>query len=84
MPERELFFHREVVVFDHSEGFGFPALLRQCGYNPDDARNVLPTADDYIAMFAEAKKRLQARTDTDFHSMQDDPRFTELLYPEAP
>jgi len=30
------------------------------------------------------KNRLQARTDTDFHSMQDDPRFTELLYPEAP
>ena len=30
------------------------------------------------------RNRLQARTDTDFHSMQDDPRFTELLYPEAP
>jgi tetratricopeptide (TPR) repeat protein len=28
--------------------------------------------------------RLQARTDTDFQAMQDDPRFTELLYPEAP
>jgi tetratricopeptide (TPR) repeat protein len=26
--------------------------------------------------------RLQARTDTDFQSMVDDPRFTELLYPE--
>jgi tetratricopeptide (TPR) repeat protein len=30
------------------------------------------------------KNRLQARTDTDFQSMQDDPRFTELLYPEIP
>jgi tetratricopeptide (TPR) repeat protein len=30
------------------------------------------------------RNRLQARTDTDFQSMQDDPRFTELLYPEAP
>jgi tetratricopeptide (TPR) repeat protein len=30
------------------------------------------------------RNRLQARTDTDFHSMQDDPRFTELLYPETP
>jgi hypothetical protein len=38
-------------------------VLRRCGYNPDDARNILPTADDYIAMFAEAKKRLQARID---------------------
>ena len=30
------------------------------------------------------RNRLQARTDTDFQSMQDDPRFTDLLYPEAP
>lgn len=30
------------------------------------------------------KNRLQARTDNDFQSMVDDPRFTELLYPELP
>ncbi len=30
------------------------------------------------------RNRLQARTDTDFQSMVDDPRFTELLYPETP
>jgi tetratricopeptide (TPR) repeat protein len=30
------------------------------------------------------RNRLQARTDIDFQSMQEDPRFTELLYPEAP
>jgi tetratricopeptide (TPR) repeat protein len=30
------------------------------------------------------RNRLQARTDSDFHAVQDDPRFTELLYPEAP
>lgn len=28
------------------------------------------------------RNRLQARTDVDFQAMQDDPRFTELLYPE--
>jgi tetratricopeptide (TPR) repeat protein len=28
--------------------------------------------------------RLQARADSDFQSMADDPRFTELLYPEVP
>ena len=28
--------------------------------------------------------RLQARADNDFQSMADDPRFTELLYPEVP
>lgn len=27
--------------------------------------------------------RIQARGDTDFNDMADDPRFTELLYPEA-
>ena len=30
------------------------------------------------------KNRLQARADNDFQSMADDPRFTELLYPEVP
>lgn len=30
------------------------------------------------------KNRLQARSDNDFQSMADDPRFTELLYPEVP
>ena len=34
------------------------------------------------AIVLNPKSRLQARTDTDFQSMQDDPRFTELLYPE--
>jgi len=30
------------------------------------------------------RNRMQARVDNDFQSMLDDPRFTELLYPEAP
>jgi len=30
------------------------------------------------------KNRLQARVDNDFQTMVDDPRFTELLYPEVP
>ena len=30
------------------------------------------------------KNRLQARADNDFQTMVDDPRFTELLYPEIP
>lgn len=30
------------------------------------------------------KNRLQARSDGDFQNMADDPRFTELLYPEIP
>jgi tetratricopeptide (TPR) repeat protein len=30
------------------------------------------------------RNRLQARVDNDFQSMVDDPRFTDLLYPEVP
>lgn len=30
------------------------------------------------------RNRLQARVDSDFQNMVDDPRFTELLYPEVP
>lgn len=30
-----------------------------------------------------ALNRIQARSDSDFQDMADDPRFTELLYPEA-
>ena len=29
------------------------------------------------------KNRIQARTDSDFQDMADDPRFTELIYPEV-
>lgn len=29
------------------------------------------------------RNRIQARTDSDFQDMADDPRFTELLYPEV-
>lgn len=39
-------------------------LLREVGFAPDDARNILPTADDYIALFAAARKQLEERTET--------------------
>jgi tetratricopeptide (TPR) repeat protein len=41
---------------------------------------------DHLARAIELnpKNRLQARVDNDFQSMVDDPRFTELLYPEVP
>ena len=46
-------------------------------------------AQDCLRNLAQAielnpKSRLQARVDNDFQSMADDPRFTELLYPEVP
>ena len=40
---------------------------------------------DHLAQAIEInpKNRLQARSDNDFQGMVDDPRFTELLYPEV-
>jgi hypothetical protein len=40
------------------------SFLREAGLEPDDPRNIRPTAEDYIALFAAAKKRLQERTET--------------------
>ena len=40
------------------------SLLREVGIEPDDPRNIRRTAEDYIALFAAAKKRLQERTET--------------------
>jgi hypothetical protein len=39
------------------------AILREAGFAPDDARNILPTAEDYIALFDAAKQRLHERTE---------------------
>ena len=40
---------------------------------------------DHLAKAIElnARNRIQARSDSDFQDMADDPRFTELLYPEV-
>jgi len=35
------------------------------------------------AIHLSPQNRIQARADSDFQDMADDPRFTELLYPEA-
>lgn len=35
------------------------------------------------AIHLNARNRIQARSDSDFQDMADDPRFTELLYPEV-
>jgi hypothetical protein len=38
-------------------------FLQEAGFAPDDARNILPTAEDYLALFAAAKKRLEERAE---------------------
>jgi hypothetical protein len=39
------------------------ALLRECGFMPDDPRNIVRTAEDYGALFLAAGKRLKARVE---------------------
>jgi hypothetical protein len=39
-------------------------FLREVGFAPDDARNILPIAQDYIALFDAARKRLNQRVET--------------------
>jgi tetratricopeptide (TPR) repeat protein len=55
------------------------AVLDSITGRPQDCLNNLAKA-----IGLNPRNRLQARSDNDFQSMVDDPRFTELLYPEIP
>jgi tetratricopeptide (TPR) repeat protein len=54
------------------------AALSCLTHKPEDALRYLATAIKMNSL-----NKLQARNDTDFQNLADDPRFTELLYPEA-
>jgi tetratricopeptide (TPR) repeat protein len=53
------------------------ALLECITNHPEECLEALAKA-----IHLNSRNRLQARTDNDFQAMTDDPRFTELLYPE--
>jgi tetratricopeptide (TPR) repeat protein len=57
--------------------YGLAVLSAITGQSQDCLDNLLR------AIELNPKSRLQARVDNDFQSMVDDPRFTELLYPEV-
>ena len=70
------------ILADHPEAdyaFYGLALLDSITGRPQDCLTNLARAIEL-----NPKNRLQARADNDFQSMVDDPRFTELLYPEVP
>lgn len=71
----------EVVTEDPSADYAYYglAVLDSITGRPQDCLSNLSRAIEL-----NPKNRLQARTDNDFQSMLDDPRFTELLYPEIP
>jgi len=57
--------------------YGLAVLASMTG----DAHNCLEHLTEAIRL--NPKNRIQARVDSDFQDMADDPRFTELLYPEV-
>lgn len=58
--------------------YGLALLDAMTGRTQDCLKNLAQ------AIALNPRNRLQARVDNDFQSMVDDPRFTELLYPELP
>jgi tetratricopeptide (TPR) repeat protein len=71
------------ILADHPDAdyafYGLAVLEAITGRAQDCLSNNLARAIEL-----NPKNRLQARVDNDFQSMVDDPRFTELLYPEVP
>ncbi len=57
--------------------YGFAVLECLTGH----CESALKNLEEAIRL--NASNRFQARNDTDFQNMADDPRFTELLYPEG-
>jgi TolA-binding protein len=53
------------------------AVLKSMTDQPEDCLHHLARSIEL-----NAQNRIQARSDSDFQDMADDPRFTELLYPE--
>ncbi|MDP9040241.1 MAG: hypothetical protein M3O02_13385 [Acidobacteriota bacterium] len=56
--------------------YGLAVLASMTG----DAQHCLEHLTEAIRL--NPRNRIQARSDSDFQDMSDDPRFTELLYPE--
>ncbi len=56
--------------------YGFAVLECLTGHVEDSLKKLNQS------IVLNAANRFQARSDTDFNNMADDPRFTELLYPE--
>jgi tetratricopeptide (TPR) repeat protein len=57
--------------------YGLAVLASMTG----DAQRCLENLTEAIRL--NPRNRIQARADSDFQDMADDPRFTELLYPEV-
>ncbi len=70
----------EIVGNEKDADYGFYGLAVLASMT-GDAENCLDKLAEAIRL--NPQNRFQARSDSDFHTMADDPRFTELLYPDA-
>ena len=72
--------HLEQLVGKHGKAdyiwYGFAVLECLTGHVEESLKKLNE------AIKLNPSNRFQARSDTDFNNMADDPRFTELLYPE--
>jgi len=72
--------HLEQLVGKHGKSdyiwYGFAVLECLTGHVEESLKKL------HEAIKLNPSNRFQARSDTDFNNLSDDPRFTELLYPE--
>lgn len=72
--------HLEQLVNKHGKAdyiwYGFAVLECLTGHVEESLKKL------HEAIKLNPSNRFQARSDSDFNNMADDPRFTELLYPE--
>jgi tetratricopeptide (TPR) repeat protein len=69
-----------ILVKEKSADYAFYGLALLAGMTGDADRCIEHLTE---AIRLNGQYRLQARNDSDFDSVCEDPRFTELLYPEA-
>lgn len=70
----------EILAGDENADYAFYGLAVLASMT-GDAQTCLERLSEAIRL--NSLNRIQARSDSDFQDMADDPRFTELLYPEA-
>jgi tetratricopeptide (TPR) repeat protein len=71
---------QEIILKDNSADYAFYGLALLSSMT-GDSHSCIDHLTEAIRL--NAQNRFQARLDSDFESVADDPRFTELLYPEA-
>ena len=71
---------QDIILKDKSADYAFYGLALLSSMT-GDTQNCIDHLTEAIRL--NAQYRFQARLDSDFDSVADDPRFTELLYPES-